>query len=188
MEARQTPTFERFPMESTTTDGPMGTQLASAFFGDPLPWQQHVLDVLLARDARDKYAYHAVALSVPRQNGKMLAESTEIPTPDGWKRLGDIRVGDYVFGDDGKPTMVVAKYEPAEPNHYEIDFGNAGNFVNETVKAGGGIYGRSCAVTGVSRMWSTPIGCMRTLPTSRARDRRIPSSSQSRSNTKKQTF
>lgn len=70
MEARQTPTFERFPMESTTTDGPMGTQLASAFFGDPLPWQQHVLDVLLARDARDKYAYHAVALSVPRQNGK----------------------------------------------------------------------------------------------------------------------
>lgn len=70
MEARQTPTFERFPMESATTDGPMGTQLASAFFGDPLPWQQHVLDVLLARDARDKYAYHAVALSVPRQNGK----------------------------------------------------------------------------------------------------------------------
>lgn len=70
MEARQTPTFERLPMASTTTDGPMGTQLASAFFGDPLPWQQHVLDVLLARDARDKYAYHAVALSVPRQNGK----------------------------------------------------------------------------------------------------------------------
>ena len=138
MEARQTPTFERLPMKSTTTDGPMGTQLASAFFGDPLPWQQHVLDVLLARDARDKYAFHAVALSVPRQNGKMLAESTEIPTPDGWKRLGDIRVGDYVFGDDGKPAMVVAKYEPDEPNHYEIDFGNAGNFVNETVKAGGG--------------------------------------------------
>lgn len=70
MEARQTPTFERFPMESTTTDGPMGTQLASAFFGDPLPWQQHVLDVLLARDAHDKYAYHALALSLSRQNGK----------------------------------------------------------------------------------------------------------------------
>ncbi|MDD6945095.1 MAG: hypothetical protein PUI67_05605 [Collinsella sp.] len=70
MEARQEPTFERFPSAYATTDGPMGTQLAGAFFGDPLPWQHHVLDVLLARDARDKYAYHAVALSVPRQNGK----------------------------------------------------------------------------------------------------------------------
>lgn len=70
MEARQTPTFERFPSAYATTDGPMGTQLASAFFGDPLPWQQHVLDVLLARDAHDKYAYHAFALSLSRQNGK----------------------------------------------------------------------------------------------------------------------
>lgn len=70
MEARQTPTFERFPTTYATTDGPMGTALASAFFGDPLPWQQHVLDAMLARDARDKYAYHALALAVPRQNGK----------------------------------------------------------------------------------------------------------------------
>lgn len=138
MEARQTPTFERFPVTYATTDGPMGATLAQAFFGSPLAWQQHVLDAMLARDSRDKYAYHALAVSVPRQNGKMLAESTDIPTPRGWKKLGDIEVGDYVFGDDGKPAMVTAKYEPDEPNHYEIDFGNAGNFVNETVSAGGG--------------------------------------------------
>lgn len=70
MEARQTPTFGRFPHAYATTDGPMGAKLASAFFGDPLAWQRHVLDAMLARDARDRYAYHALALSVPRQNGK----------------------------------------------------------------------------------------------------------------------
>lgn len=70
MEARQTPTFERFPHVYATTDGQMSAALTGAFFGDPLPWQQHVLDAMLARDKRDKYAYHALALSVSRQNGK----------------------------------------------------------------------------------------------------------------------
>lgn len=70
MQARQTPTFERFPAVYATTDGPMGTALASAFFGDPLRWQQYVLDAMLARDPCDKYAYHALAVAVPRQNGK----------------------------------------------------------------------------------------------------------------------
>lgn len=52
------------------TDGPMAARLASEFFGDPLEWQSRVLDALLARDGRDKYAFHSFALSVPRQNGK----------------------------------------------------------------------------------------------------------------------
>ena len=70
MESRQTPTFECLPSARATTDGPMGATLAAAFFGDPMSWQRHVLDAMLARDGRDKYAYHALALSVPRQNGK----------------------------------------------------------------------------------------------------------------------
>ena len=77
-------------------------------------------------------------LSVPRQNGKLLSLKTPIPTPEGWKKLADIKVGDFIFGDDGKPTKVIAKYEPDEKNFYEIDFGNAGRFVNDTIKAGGG--------------------------------------------------
>jgi len=34
-----------------------------------------------------------------------------IPTPDGWKRMGDIQVGDYVFDKNGNPTKVVAVSE-----------------------------------------------------------------------------
>ena len=83
MEARQTPTFERLPTSSTTTDGPMGTRLASAFFGDPLPWQQHMLDVLLARDARCRRkrevrdAVHAVEYG---RNGSLGCGLPVVPT------------------------------------------------------------------------------------------------------------
>lgn len=48
---------------------------------------------------------------VPPQHGKLLADDTEIPTPTGFKRHGDLRVGDYVFGRDGKPAMVQAVSE-----------------------------------------------------------------------------
>lgn len=72
MRARQEPTFEQVP-PCAYTDGEMACRLAAAYFGEPLPWQRHVLDVMLARDGDDRYASHAVALAVPRQNGKSWA-------------------------------------------------------------------------------------------------------------------
>jgi hypothetical protein len=48
----------------------MAAELASAYFGDPLPWQPHLLDAMLARDSRDKYLLRSIGISIPRQNGK----------------------------------------------------------------------------------------------------------------------
>ena len=45
-------------------------------------------------------------ISLPPQEGKALALDTPIATPDGWKMMGDLRVGDRVFGGDGKPCTV----------------------------------------------------------------------------------
>lgn len=42
-----------------------------------------------------------------RAAGKMLDLNTRIPTPDGDVTIGDLKVGDTIFGDDGKPTKVV---------------------------------------------------------------------------------
>jgi len=39
--------------------------------------------------------------------GKALDVSTPIPTPTGWTTMGDIRVGDRVFDENGKPCNVV---------------------------------------------------------------------------------
>jgi len=38
-----------------------------------------------------------------------LEVSTPIPTPNGFVEIQDLKVGDYVFGPDGKPTKVIAK-------------------------------------------------------------------------------
>jgi replicative DNA helicase len=38
--------------------------------------------------------------------GKALSLDTKIPTPTGWTTMGDLKVGDYVLGMDGKPTKV----------------------------------------------------------------------------------
>src|ERR671932_279354 len=40
--------------------------------------------------------------------GKALALDTPIATPTGWTTMGEVRVGDQVFGGDGRPTTVVA--------------------------------------------------------------------------------
>ncbi|MGJ6127346.1 replicative DNA helicase [Mycolicibacterium sp. Y3] len=40
--------------------------------------------------------------------GKALALNTILPTPTGWTTMGDVNVGDYLLGADGRPTQVVA--------------------------------------------------------------------------------
>ena len=40
--------------------------------------------------------------------GKALALDTPLPTPTGWTTMGEVSVGDWLIGQDGKPTRVVA--------------------------------------------------------------------------------
>lgn len=67
---RQTPTYEANVPEDLTGDGKMAARLAEAYFGEPMPWQPHVLDMMLARDGRDKFSAKTMGISIPRQNGK----------------------------------------------------------------------------------------------------------------------
>jgi deoxycytidine triphosphate deaminase len=46
-----------------------------------------------------------------RLEGKALAVDTPVPTPGGWRTMGELRVGEQVFGMDGTPTLVVAATE-----------------------------------------------------------------------------
>lgn len=46
-----------------------------------------------------------------RLEGKALAVHTPIPTPGGWTTMGELRVGDFVFDEHGRPTPVVAATE-----------------------------------------------------------------------------
>lgn len=62
--------------------------------------------------------------------GKALDLNTPIPTPSGFKLLNDIHEGDFVFGDDGKPTKVIRE-SPIYINHdcYQICFQNGEKIV-----------------------------------------------------------
>ena len=46
-----------------------------------------------------------------RLEGKALAVDTPIPTPQGWRTMGELRVGDEVFGVDGHASHVIAATE-----------------------------------------------------------------------------
>jgi len=55
--------------------------------------------------------------------GKAESLQTLIPTPSGWKMLGDIHEGDYVFDEHGKPVMVIYETDPMyDHNCYELVF------------------------------------------------------------------
>lgn len=48
--------------------------------------------------------------------------SSKILTPNGWKKMGDIKIGDYVIGQDGKPTKVTEIIPHGEQDVYEVMF------------------------------------------------------------------
>ena len=55
--------------------------------------------------------------------GKACPDDTPIPTPDGWRKLGDLQVGDYVFNADGEPVKVIGIYpQNGERETYRITF------------------------------------------------------------------
>lgn len=60
-------------------------------------------------DILSKFAHGLIKklmVFMPPQHGKELKDSTLVPTPKGFVRHGDLKVGDYVFGRDGQPVRV----------------------------------------------------------------------------------
>lgn len=58
--------------------------------------------------------------SSPSGVGKAQPVDTIIPTPNGNKRLGDIKIGDYVFDRHGKPTKVLGVFPQGIMDNYKI--------------------------------------------------------------------
>ncbi|MGV1006555.1 MAG: DnaB-like helicase C-terminal domain-containing protein, partial [Candidatus Nanopelagicales bacterium] len=55
--------------------------------------------------------------------GKALKLDTPLPTPTGWTTMGEVAVGDWLIGADGKPTRVVAATDVMVGRPcYEVEF------------------------------------------------------------------
>lgn len=56
--------------------------------------------------------------------GKAQPNDTIIPTPDGYKELGDIKPGDFVFNRSGKPVKVLSVHPQGKIDNYKVTLGD----------------------------------------------------------------
>ena len=109
------------------TSGEMGQKLKLQ------PFQVFLLSAVFGWvDDDGNREFQEVLVIIGRKNGKALSLDTEIPTPDGWKLMHDIHAGDYVFGQDGKPSEVLVESEVFDKPMYLVTFEDGA-----TIKASG---------------------------------------------------
>lgn len=89
------------------------------------PWQHFVIGSLFGWVHKDTgiRRFREGLTFVSRKNGKALSLDTPIITPSGWKTMGELTVGDCVYGKDGKPTKVTYTSEIfIDHDCYEVTF------------------------------------------------------------------
>jgi len=65
-----------------------------------------------------------------RQSGKALALDTPIPSPTGWRTMGDLKDGDIVYDMHGRPCAVVQVHDIMHNRDcYEVEFDNGEKIV-----------------------------------------------------------
>jgi len=64
----------------------------------------------------------SVLLALEMGLGKSQDLDSKLLTPNGWIRMGDVKVGDYVIGSNGKSTKVIGVYPQGKKDIYEIKF------------------------------------------------------------------
>lgn len=69
------------------------------------------------------HPYDILILSCPPQHGKLQADDTPVLTSEGWKRHGDLKVGDYVYNHKGEKVMVTYVHPKYFANR-EVTFTN----------------------------------------------------------------
>lgn len=61
--------------------------------------------------------------------GKAIDNETIIPTPDGNKKVGEIKVGDYLYDRKGKPTKVLAVYPHKNKRAFKVTLKDGRSFI-----------------------------------------------------------
>ena len=90
----------------------------------PRKWQAERLRIITEHLQNPKTRHQPLRMAVASGHGigKVVSNIICLDTPSGFKKWGDIEVGDYVFGSDGNPTKVIKKYPHKNWNFYKITF------------------------------------------------------------------
>mgnify|MGYP000124603287 CR=1 FL=1 len=71
---------------------------------------------------KQKYSLKGYLLAFDTGLGKDQWVGCKIKVPNGWKRMGDIKVGDTVIAKDGTPSNVLGVYPQGKKDMYQITF------------------------------------------------------------------
>lgn len=93
-----------------------------------LPRRKQLLPVCNAIQELIDDKLDILTVSLPPGSGKALADDTPVLTRNGWKKHGDLRVGDYVVSSKGKFVEVVAVHPKCEMQ-YRVTFSNGESLV-----------------------------------------------------------
>lgn len=103
------------PMLQATHPDLMPVMISSGNHIDFKEFEGNLLDNRLTYgSAGAKGGYH----------GRMSPVDTPIITPGGWKTMGELRVGDKVYGRDGKVTNVIGVYPQGKKQNYIVRMKN----------------------------------------------------------------
>lgn len=91
---------------------------------DRAPYQQEIMDAFTQPGISE------IVVMASSQVGKALDVNTLIPTPTGWKRMGDLLVGDKVYDENGRECSVTAATEVMHDHPcYEVVFSDGNSIV-----------------------------------------------------------
>lgn len=94
------------------------------------PWQRQLLTDLLAIDPETGLRRHRRGLvGIARKNGKALDVSTPILTANGWKKMGELAVGDFVHAPDGSLTRIKAVSQRWFGQAFKVQFADGAELV-----------------------------------------------------------
>ena len=94
---------------------------------------------------KGSFVYRQGIRRLSKGSGKAVSLLTPIITPTGWRRFGDLDVGDYVFHPSGKPTRVTQVHPIGQWDTWEVELsdGTVETFTGEHLFAVEEFVGRS---------------------------------------------
>lgn len=63
--------------------------------------------------------------------GKGLERGTPVLTPQGWVRIGDLSIGDKIFGKNGKPTQVTGVFPQGTKDIFRVSFDDDSSVITD---------------------------------------------------------
>ena len=98
---------------------PNGPKAGQPFI--PTDRQIEFLAHFYALNHKGNFVYRQGIRRLGKGSGKGHALVTPILTPSGWRRFGDLTVGDYVFHPSGKPTMITQLHPVGQWDTWEVE-------------------------------------------------------------------